>query len=151
MGTCDLCGKNAELFKAKVEDTLLTVCKSCGKFGKVLEPVVSSKQVIKEVVKPRKYEIVEVIVPDYSTIIRKAREKQGLTQKDFARKLNEKESFIQKVETGRLEPSISTAKKLEVLLNVKLIEQVEEPITALKKTSSKPLTIGDVINNKMNF
>ena len=44
-------------------------------------------------------EILQVIVDDYAEKIKNAREKLGLKQKDFAKKINLKESLIHKIET----------------------------------------------------
>ncbi len=146
MGVCELCGRTSKLFKAKVEGTELTVCDACGKFGTVYRPVETLKQVSKPV--KAKPEIIEVLVSDYSEIIRKAREKLGLTQEDFAKKINEKESFIQKVESGHMEPSIETARKLEKLLNITLVEEAPTNVLSAKKQHSGPLTIGDIVKLK---
>ncbi|MBW2969872.1 multiprotein bridging factor aMBF1 [Candidatus Woesearchaeota archaeon] len=143
MAACDLCGKDTQLFSAIVEGSRLNVCSTCGKFGKVLRKQVVFKK--KPVEKPE--EPVEVVVSDYAKLIKDAREKKNLTQKDFARFLNEKESVVQKLENGVLVPPLSMARKLEKLLRVKLVEVEEESAVAPGK-SSGPLTIGDILNIK---
>ena len=87
-------------------------------------------------------------VPDYDQIIRKAREKRGLSQKDFANKLNEKESIVQKMETKTFKPSIKMAEKLQRILGIKLIETVEMEKVKQGKTESGVRTIGDMIKIK---
>ncbi len=146
MTVCELCGKETELFRAKVEGSELNVCAACGKYGKMLQkPVMhaaKSSQVQKAV------EPSEVVVSDYAQRIRSAREKSGMTQKEFALKLNEKESMIHKLESDLFVPPIDLAKKLERSLKIKLVEiEEEEKAEAAKKTSG-PLTIGDIINLK---
>ena len=149
MPSCDVCGAEGRLVKALIEGTELNVCQNCAKFGKILKaPVMFVKKgaVIKHEQKP---EPLEIIVPDYSTLIRKKREEMGLTQEDFAKKIAEKESIMQKIEAGQMEPSINIAKKLERFLNIKLVEQYDEKGVALSaKGKTAEFTIGDAIKLK---
>lgn len=146
-----MCGREALLFKTKIEDAVMTVCKDCSKYGIVLSVVADPEQEARKrtVVEEVKPEIIEVVVSGYSNIIRKAREKLGLSQKDFAKKISEKESIVHKMETGHFAPSLKIAKKLEKMLNVKLIEETgeaNESYSAPKKEES--LTLGDVVKLK---
>jgi len=155
---CDLCGTEGELFLAEVEGTRLNVCKRCSDFGKIIRRVKSEIEVKKEkeadVKKIKKIlfqepEINETIVVDYAKRIKDAREKLGLKQEDFAKKVNEKESLVHHIETGKFEPSIGLARKLEKFLKIKLVEEYKEekePLSA--KTKSDDYTIGDVIKIK---
>jgi len=146
MTACELCGKDTPLFIAVVEGSKLNVCINCGKFGKVLRmpPVAVQKNApVAEASEP-----VEVVVTDYALLIRTAREKSGMTQKDFARSLNEKESIIQKIENGVFVPPILMARKLEKLLKIKLVEVEKEDEVSKEKRASGPLTIGDILNVK---
>ncbi len=146
MTVCELCGKAAPLFRAMVEGSELNVCAACGKYGKMLQrPVmrVAQKAPVQKAPEPS-----EVVVSDYAQRIRSAREKSGMTQKEFALKLNEKESIIQKVENGLFVPPIDMAKKLERLLRIKLVEVEQEEEVSAGKKGSGPLTIGDIINLK---
>ncbi len=145
MTACELCGKDTQLFVAIVEGSKLNVCSNCGRFGKVLRkpPVVVQKKASEAKIVP-----VEVVVTDYALLIRTAREKSGLTQKDFAGSLNEKESIIQKIENGLFVPPIAMARKLEKLLKIKLVEVEQEGEVSKEKRASGPLTIGDLLNVK---
>ena len=58
-------------------------------------------------------EIIRLVVGDFATRVRKAREKLGLKQEDFAKKIKEKESIVHKLETGEFKPNLDLAKKLE--------------------------------------
>lgn len=145
MPSCDMCGSQGKLVRALIEGTELNVCQQCAKFGKVLKIPVTfvKKQVI---VKQPKPEPLEIIVSDYNSIIKKKREELGITQEELAIKIAERESIINKVEAGQMEPSISLAKKLEKLLEVKLIEVFEDKGGALStKTKTAEFTIGDSI------
>ena len=143
MTVCEMCGASGPLVSAIVEGTPLNICAKCSPFGKVVrKPVVVSRPVRKAV------EVVEVVVEDYAGLIRSAREKAGLTQMDFARLLNEKESVVQKLESGSFRPPIAMAKKLERLLKIRLVEVEREESSSVEKKSSGPLTIGDIIKLK---
>lgn len=128
-----------------MERAKLTVCKNCVRYG---TPVREKKK--KKSPKPT-FSRVEVdfeIKEDYPAIVRKAREKQELTQKDLARQINEKESVIHRIETGHMRPSRKLARKLEGTLNIKLLEKVEEQQVMRRRRHSDELTIGDIIKIK---
>jgi len=145
MTVCEMCGKSGPLYTAMVEGTQLKVCENCGKFGRVLaKPQVVQKKALSQATP----ELVEELVEDYAKLIREARERQNLTQKDFALKLNEKESAVQKWESESMAPSIDTAKKLERLLKIKLVVKEAPETAVLEKKASGPLTIGDLLIKK---
>ena len=148
---CDLCGAKTEnLFRAIVEGTELNVCKDCAKYGKIIEkkPVkVEEKRQFTKPTEPEK-EIIQVIVPDFAQRIKNKRESLGLKQKEFAKKISEKESLIHNLETGSFEPSISLARKLEKFLKIKLIEKYEEEHKKETPIEPEGLTIGDLIKVK---
>ncbi len=85
-----------------------------------------------------------IIIDDYGKKIIEAREKINLTREKFAKKINEKESVIRRVESGEMEPDDKLTEKLERFLKIKLKVPYEEA-----KTTEKPrkgdLTIGDVL------
>jgi len=147
MGLCELCGKETELVRAEIENTELKVCEACSKFGRVLGKVKKEEAVVlpkrKELVV--KEELEESVVPDFAERIRKAREKRWMKQEEFGHFLNEKESVISKLETGRLSPTFELAKKLEDFLGIELIKEYSETKITAKK-SSENLTIGDIID-----
>ena len=147
---CELCGAEGNLFRAKVEGTELNVCSNCGKFGKVLEPVRNKKEIAEKKTEKieKTEEYLEMIVSDFSKIIREKREGLGLNQKDFAKKISEKESFLHKMETGELKPSIDIARKLERLLGIKLVEEYKEEHDKGANVKSDTLTIGDFVKIK---
>lgn len=156
MPTCDMCGKEARLIKAKIEGTVLDVCPNCARFGEVIArpaPIFSKNILAPRQATPvrRRREIVQVIVENYGQKIKEARERKGLTQEQFAGRLNEKESIIQKMESEHFKPSIKLARKLERVLHVRLVEEYSEsgeiPIpTAKSKTDG--FTLGDFVKDK---
>ncbi|MGV8169615.1 MAG: multiprotein bridging factor aMBF1 [Candidatus Nanoarchaeia archaeon] len=158
---CDLCGKSGTLYKAEVEGARVNACENCAKHGKIFHEIrqVTQKEKAKEEKKVREIlqrkesaktpEITLLIVKDYSSRIKNAREKKGLKQEDFAKKISEKESLLHQLESGHMQPSIELAKKLEHALGIKLIEEYREDPDELKGEKPRangPLTIGDMIN-----
>ena len=148
-----MCGAETKLFKAVIEGTHMNVCRDCSQFGRVTGEV--SSREIKETSKKQTYssfnrdtELIQKIVEDYSSIVKSGREKLGLTQKEFAMKINEKESLVHKIETGSFEPNLSLARKLEKFLKIKLVEQHELEKSYTPETKSDSFTIGDFIKTK---
>ena len=149
---CDICGKEEKLFRTIIEGTELKVCMNCGKFGKVLGPVKEIEKeerlIKREISTVHEIEEIEDIVPNFSQILKKKRESMRLEQKDFAKKISEKESVVHKMETGEFKPSIKTARKSERILGIKLIEEYEEEHIGFKSGKSEGFTIGDLIKIK---
>jgi putative transcription factor len=89
----------------------------------------------------------EEIVESYAKLIKQARQKMKLPVAVVAERINEKESYLQAIEGGRLTPTMAVAKKLEKELGIKLIEKVEgsaAPVAASSKKFSTP-TLGDMV------
>jgi len=142
MVSCELCGKDTELMSALVEGIALNVCKSCARHGKVLARPRAKPKPLKQSVQ----EPVDMLVDNFADKVRRAREQLGLTQKEFARKLNEKESVLQKIETNHFRPTIEKARHFERVLGVTLVESSSvEPVVKQRKSDSGGLTIGDML------
>ncbi|MEM1628877.1 MAG: multiprotein bridging factor aMBF1 [Desulfurococcaceae archaeon] len=159
---CEICGKEVDLKSAKkvlIEGSILHVCQQCYtrliKQGKAKEYVESKPAVrqgtgISTKSRPGKpiYREEHEIVEDYAIRIRKAREKLGWTQQVLASKIGESENTIKRIESGRLRPSLEIARKLEKVLNIKLLEPVVDEKIDLKGNETDHLTIGDLIKIK---
>ncbi len=156
MSTCEMCGREASLVKAKIEGTELELCPNCAKFGEVIaRPApIYTKNIphSRPVQRPRRKEVLQIVVDDYADRIRTARNKLGLTQEEFSKRLNERASIMQKMEAGQFKPSIDTARKLEKLLKVRLVEQYDEkgdmPVASGHQSKSEGFTMGDFIKDK---
>ena len=146
MPFCPLCGKKVKnLFKIEIEGSILEVCENCTKFGKrVIEK--PKYQPIKKI-KAKKLEL-EELIPDYGKIIKLYRERKGMTRKDFAKALVEKESVIRRIEESQMEPDEQLRKKIEKLLGVSLVRKYEETKKLIKRKKKLDLTVGDVIEVK---
>lgn len=151
-----MCGREGPTSKAIVEGSMMEVCSRCARFGNVIEvkplPVEvreqpRAKPFVKVPVRKEPEPII-IILPDYASKVKSAREKALLTQEELARAIAEKESVIQKVESSQFEPPISLARKLELFLKIDIIrelkaDEVEKPKKFDLKDSA--LTIGDLV------
>ncbi len=163
MTSCELCGSiKPPLVFAEVEGSRLTVCRACSAYGKVLpfqqrfqpnsKTSGSKNNLGNQQALPLKKEPVtyEAVVQEYAQRIREAREKLKLTQQEFAKHITEKESMVSHWESGSIEPSLDTAKKIQHTLHIQLVEmRTEEPVIRSQKKSSAGLTIGDILAQKM--
>lgn len=157
-----MCSSPEKAYKIEVEGSILNVCEKCVSFGKVVRKIIpempekKQKQVQKAAEKlaeekaKKETETMQIITPNYSLIIRKAREKLGLKQEELAKKIAEKESVIHKLESGSIIPAIPLARKLEKFLRIALVEtiEVDSPETSDRRSSSEGLTLGDLIRIK---
>ncbi len=84
-----------------------------------------------------------VLDENYGEIIRHAREERGMTPEQLAKKLNEKESVIRRVEEGKLRPPELLINKLEKELEIK-IRASPPPSPVSPKTSNGGITLKDV-------
>ena len=143
---CEVCGKgNARIF-AIVEGNKLRVCQICAKFGKVVE--IEKEEVKMKSSLSKEIEVEEDLAEDYAERIKSAREKKGWTRDELAAKLNEKESFLKKVELGEMQPTDKLSDKLEKALGIKLYEVVEITKPSKSKSGKEGTTLGDLIEIK---
>jgi uncharacterized protein (TIGR00270 family) len=163
MTACDLCGREGQLYQARIEGTVMTVCESCKTYGEVIKRIPSAKEAesaAKMKGKEReeyrtsvsaapKGEVLLLVRPDYAKVIKAARERLGLKQEEMAKRLRIKESQLHKLETGTHIPDIETARMLEKELRIKLVmEHTETGEAKLLGAGSGSLTIGDMVKQK---
>ena len=142
---CEICDKNTEeLYETKVQGSLLTICKECSKFGEVIKVI--KKEAPKIIREETALKEEESLLPGYGSIIRMAREKTGLTQEAFGKKIYESESLIKRLENENIRPTEKLREKIEKALRITLSEKVKEVIKGAGKTM--PLTVGDIIKVK---
>ncbi|MHA1771187.1 MAG: multiprotein bridging factor aMBF1 [Candidatus Thorarchaeota archaeon] len=90
-----------------------------------------------------------ILIEDYATVIRRARQKVGLTQEQLAQRIGEKFSTLQGIEAGRLKPTKKTIRGLERELKISLLEPVGPvPIKTTADVGSHGPTLGDVVKVK---
>jgi len=146
MTSCEMCGREDKLLVVLVENVEMRLCKSCSDYGKIIG---SSEGHIKIKNHQHKEEESSIlgIREDYGSIIKSEGEKRGLSQEQLAKKINEKESVIHKIETNHMEPSLDLAKKIERVFKIRLVEDLSVKYKKIS-TETGSLTIGDLIGNK---
>ncbi len=154
---CEICGQSiiGKPNKIIVEGAKLVVCDECSHLGVEKwdkERPSATKYRPAQFSKPLEHRRSSslddelVLVDDYGLKIRIEREKRGWSQEELAQKINEKISFIGKIETGKVAPNMLVTKKLEHTLGTKLRTTIPTiKIESSKKTTG--LTLGDLISS----
>ncbi len=151
MQSCELCGRKfPTLINAIVEGSMLSVCEDCSKFDNVItikQPEIQEERQ-ERTIKIEKPEDTEIIIPDFHNKIKEARDLIGFTQEEVAKKLAEKESLIQNLESGHLKPSLDLVKKFENFFHIKLTYKYQEQRIKTLSLNDPKVTIGDLIKKK---
>jgi putative transcription factor len=136
----------------------MTVCGICAKFSdKEWDPRAPRAQPMRRRsaarTRPRRRSDIEIaeateLVENYGSLIRRTRQRKGLTVEDFAKKLSEKESVIKKLEKEQLNPTMALIRKVERELGVTLIEEAEVGTGTVLTRPMGPRTLGDMIKLK---
>jgi putative transcription factor len=157
---CDICGRDisGQAFKVKVEGAKLLVCNRCQRLGTPYteEPVVRppmSRPAFSPRTAPRRAPelpkgMAELeIVEDCADRVRRHRMKAGLSQEELAKRVKEKLSVIQKIETGKMTPDTKLCRELEHELKIKLLVPRKE-VSEVPKATPPEVTLGDIIRIK---
>lgn len=150
MVVCEMCGKDSPLLVAEIEGAEMKVCSGCAKYGTIKKSSwqnsKSSGKNLPQKSKPVQEKLEFKLIDNFAQKIKSARDARNLTQEDFAKLINEKESISSKWERGEFKPSIETARRLEKVLGLILVikeENSTEKIEVDKKTNE--LTLGDFV------
>jgi len=122
--TCEVCGSPIKTGPNSVEidGAILRVCQSCSKLGRPVSVAPRIQRSIAPRHAPaRTFEPELEIDPEYTLIVRHAREKMGLTQEALGRIINVKPSVIHHIETGKMKPDMNLARTLMHQLKVNLL------------------------------
>ncbi|MDD1724335.1 MAG: multiprotein bridging factor aMBF1 [Methanospirillum sp.] len=160
---CEMCGAEAKgpLKRIKIEGAELSVCNACAKYGTEVQgtPRSSAAQSVRPSGSPaagkapvhRTRDVFDRmegdLVEDYPDRIRDARMKVGMTQKDLALAMMERELLVKKIEKGELKPEDEVRKKLEKILSIRLLDDSSSEPADLHH-SRMTTTMGDVIRIK---
>jgi len=142
---CEICGSpiQGQPRKILVDAATLLVCSRCVRYGtptsRPRPPLGSSP------LPPRAAEPQLDVVSDCSVKVKRAREEMGLTQEVLAKLTGEKVSVIRRIEAGKLKPTLDLAKRLERVLKVSLVEEVEVAKGSEQLKLKADLTLGDVV------
>ena len=159
---CEICGKPVpenNPIRAKIEGSVMVVCKECSKLGTIQKapPKPKFRQQPKgkkqNKTQNRNYsrndEPTEELIEDFEMEIRKARESKGWSREDLGKKINERVSVITRIETGKMTPDAKLTRKLEKALNVKLLEKVDNvDLNQFINSSSGERTLGNIMKIK---
>ena len=157
---CEVCGAEirGEPYYRVIEGGRMTVCGRCAKFSdKEWDPRKPMAQPRRRSAaartQPRRRTDIEIaesteLVENYGSLIRRTRQRKGLTVEDFAKKLSEKESVIKKLEKEQLNPTMALIRKVERELGVTLIEEAEVGTGTVLTRPIGPRTLGDMIKLK---
>ncbi len=154
MSVCEMCGREASLISVDVEGVELKVCPPCTRYGTTNKNQSGNfrNSNISNHKHQNKEEIEWKIVNNFFALIKSAREKKGMTQEDFAKFINERESILSKWENGTLRPRIFVARKLEKILKIGLItKDTKETVNlTVERTLKNEFTLGDFIKKPKN-
>lgn len=164
---CEICGqsiKEGESKRTKIDGSIMEVCPDCSKFGVIQKQPPKPKNILnkgkgkgngseKTRRNPRPMysldEPTEELVDNFQNIIRNARESKGLSREELGEKIYEKVSVINRIESGKMDPDLKLAKKLEKTLNITLLEKISDmELEDFKNKSSGGPTLGDVVKIK---
>jgi putative transcription factor len=83
-------------------------------------------------------------------VVRQARERAGLTHEELGKRINERVSVLQRVETGKFQPDNALARKLEHALGVKILVSASVSVVTDQSVTKQPIepTLGDVVSIK---
>lgn len=158
---CEICGKPVpehNPIRAKIEGSVMIVCKECSKLGKIQKaprkPKFVQQKNKQQKNKPKRNysrndEPSEELIEDFDFAIRKARESRDWSREVLGKKINERVSVITRIETGKMTPDIKLTKKLEKALDIKLLEKVDNvDLNQFINSSSGERTLGNIMKIK---
>jgi len=142
---CELCGKVMDRYHEVIIDGVtMKVCHDCAKYGKEVtkRPVAVQREPVSHNIprqnfvhvppppRPRRKtanstEDSDEPIIDFGKIIKKRREEMGLSQEELANKLQEKKNLVAKIEREEIKPDKHTARKIEKIMGVKVLEKVQ--------------------------
>jgi len=147
MSDCEICGRSGAGTEVMVEGSKLVVCRLCASLGQSLqrEPAVRPSAIRKPTRLPDELKL--ELREDLAQLIRKGREKLGLTQEQLTLRLSMPNNTIRRVEGGWT-PPMDILKRLETVTRVSLMEGTGSTTELRKKLEKKMLTVGDIVDLK---
>jgi len=158
---CEVCGREiiGPPQRRIIEGAKLTVCPRCAAFGTDVWTVgkqpsmrtpktnIARTQAQRRPILRNDVETVEQFdfIENYGAEIRKARQRLGLSEKDLAMKMQEKESVIKKLEKEELTPDLRNIQKIKRYLNLDIVERAETEKGPILAKPTGPKTIGDML------
>ncbi len=154
---CEICGREivGKPARSLVEGARLIVCQQCSNLGTRLpsfpdrpaRPVIAPSHTHAPIEKLPKAVEESDLIEEYPTAVKEARAKLGLSQQDLAFKAKEKVTVIQKIEIGKMLPTMRLAKELEHILRIRLLvprDELDIPAPPRRRSTLPEVTLGDV-------
>ncbi|MCX6772505.1 MAG: hypothetical protein NTV88_01910 [Candidatus Micrarchaeota archaeon] len=115
---CEICGSGEAEYIVQVEGAKLNVCHSCSSSGKLIRGPLPKEY------KPKPGEEARVgsgkeeleVVEGFGSLIAGARKRMGLPLEVLAERINEKHSFLERVEHEKTLPDVKLCHKLQKYL-----------------------------------
>ena len=162
---CEICGRETQVHKYRIEGAEMIACASCGKHGTLIEdrsphPKASSFKSSSSTVPSKSFtpkpkdnfqrnysnkKADKVLVENYGRVITAARDKMGITRQELAKSLFIRETLLTKIEAGNIRPADEVIKKIEKALNIVLFEESSEVVTQYsnQQAPTRNMTLGD--------
>ncbi|MFA5382567.1 MAG: multiprotein bridging factor aMBF1 [Candidatus Micrarchaeia archaeon] len=151
MNECEVCGKAEAVYLVLIEGAKLQVCGKCSKMGEIISSLYEEhrKEELRERATERQSKELfgtdKELIEDFGKkILNKIRE-IGISYHVLAERLNEKESYIERIIQGKTRPDEKLAYKIEKELNIKLFEESSAPASSVTLGKHREITLGDVI------
>lgn len=136
---CFLCHRDLPTRNVEHNGSIIDVCRNCEEYAleKVEEKVyvTSPKKIVKND---------EEVIENIGVLIMKKRMQMDLKQEELAQKLGIKASLLAKIESGKIEVDLNLARRLERILNVRLVSY-NSGIGGYNASEVSDLTIGDLL------
>ncbi|NLX49485.1 MAG: TIGR00270 family protein [Methanospirillum sp.] len=160
---CELCGATVPGpgKRVRIEGADLVVCMACARYGtEVQQPRTGPRRyapgasAASSPVPARRRrdlfdQLVGELVDDYGERIRAARLAKGLTTKELALSIKERELLLKRIEKGDLVPEDEVRAKIEKALGIRLLDAPEESIDRDRREQQRlSTTLGDVLSFK---
>ncbi len=139
---CEICGSQEAGYLILVEGAKMNVCTDCSSSGKLLRAPVPPKG--RDDAPQREREEIEV-VEGYGKLISDARRKLGLPIEVLAERINEKMSFLERIEHEKTLPDEKIAHKLQKELGIKLLQGVVNTSGGTTSQAKGGMTLGDIL------
>ena len=142
---CEICGQDAKSPQIiLLEGAELAVCQRCSGHGTFVRMQQAPRGFTRRKRGTRPITVLDVVA-DYDKLVREGRAKLGLKQEEIAKKINEPESLISRIESGKVAPSEKVARKLEKLFKIKLLEEAKQVAFEEKREPMRATTLGDIV------
>jgi putative transcription factor len=156
---CEVCGREIfgnPLYRV-IEGGKLTVCGQCAQFSQQewdpANPQARKTPTRRRSAEPRRRSDIDTaenmdLIEGYGMILKRARQKKGISIEDFSKQIREKESVVKKLEKENMNPPMNLVKKLQDALGVKILEESAAASGTMLSRPMGPRTLGDMIKIK---